>query len=157
MKVENYIGFASMIIALLSLYVSIRTVKAQNKHNALTLMPVCELYTANFDDSFAVEIKNKGLGMMHIEKISFVDEKNNVSKENLFDFIPNKQKLSYNRLEATANIMSGETIYLIKSKELSPEERKELVEILEKVVIYIEYSDVYKNKYEFNLKIEFLR
>lgn len=155
---EILVGIISSFIALMSLWVSIKTTKEQINYNQLSMRPICELYTANFDDDFSIEISNKGLGPLNIDSVELTNTSTIDNQTNLIDFIPkNKRKeLSFNNIQPHKIIISGETIKLIYSKTISKKEKQELIDILSNIEVKIFYSDLYSNKYTFKRKIEFV-
>lgn len=146
---------ATMATAILALFVSIRAMKLQKKHNELNLMPICEIYTANFDNFLAVEVYNKGLGLMEIVTVEFVDT-SGVKYRNLHDMIWYEEGISYNTLEPKKIIMSGEKVVLIDFSNFTDEQRRRVITTLSNVKVYITYRDVYNNKYTFNWPIRFV-
>lgn len=146
----------SLFVAVRALKVSSKTTQAQIQHNVLSMMPVCEIFTANYDDGYlAVEIQNKGLGLMRIESVSFID-KQKVNRKQLIDCIPDRVRLSYFHLEKNQVIMAREKHRLVWGKNLTKEEREGIINNLSDVKVHIEYNDVYSNKYSFDLPIEFV-
>lgn len=162
MELENVIDIVitctsiiSIFIAVKALKISADTTKIQMQHNTLSMMPVCEMYTANYDDGYLfVEIQNKGMGLMCIDNVSFID-KQNISHKQLIDCVSEKSKLSYNFVEKNKILMAGEKLKLIKGDNLTKEERKRIIDELKYIQIHIEYKDVYFNNYIFNYYITF--
>ena len=159
MEFKDYIAMlgdcATMVTAVLALFVSIRALKLQKKHNELSLIPVCEMFTANFDDNLAVEIYNKGLGLMEILAVEFV-HLSGVKYNNLHDLIWFEDGISYNTLEPNKVLMSGEKVVLVGFSKFTDEQRKRIIATLSNIEVYIEYRDVYDNKYTFSCPIRFV-
>lgn len=153
---EILFDVATIITAIAAVVVSVRTNKLQREFNMLSFMPVCELYTANFGDCFSVEIQNKGAGLMRIKEMTLTS-KENVTFDNLPDFVPEKDQLlySFNFVRSGKTLMSGETVYLIMLKSFTNDDRKHLIEALSDIQVHIEYEDVYLNNYVFDQPIEF--
>lgn len=159
---ENFIdiivactSIISIFIAAKALKVSSDTTKIQMQHNMLSMKPVCEMYTANYDDGYlAVEIQNKGMGLMCIDSIVFTDKQGIVHKQ-LIDCVNEKAKLSFLFLEENKVIMAGEKLKLIKGDGLTNNEREKIVDELRGVQVQIEYKDVYFNKYTYDYYVKF--
>ena len=146
---------ASVVIAVLALIVSIRALELQKRHNELSLMPVCEMFTANYDNCIAVEIYNKGLGLMQVVSAEFVDV-NGIKYANLHDLLWEEEGLSYTTLEPKKVLMSGEKVVLVNFEKFSAEQRKRILLKLTNVMIKIKYRDVYNNEYRFSYPICFM-
>lgn len=145
----------SIFIAAKALKVSANTTKIQMQHNMLSMKPVCEIYTANYDDGYlAVEIQNKGMGLMCIDSIIFRD-KQGITHKQLIDCVNEKSKLSYLFLEKNKVIMAGEKLKLVRGDHLTKNEREKLVDELMTVRVQIEYKDVYFNKYFYDDYVKF--
>lgn len=152
---EILFDIATIITAIVAVVISVRTNKLQREFNMLSFMPVCELYTANFDDCFSVEIQNKGAGPMRIKDITLIS-KENVTFDSLPDFVPKKEQLLYSyNFVSGKTLMSGETVYLIMLKSFTNDDRQHLIEALSDIQVHIEYQDVYLNNYVFDQTIEF--
>ncbi|MDE6470137.1 MAG: hypothetical protein K2L19_03860 [Eubacterium sp.] len=146
----------SIFIAAKALKVSADTTKIQMQHNMLSMKPVCEIYTANYDDGYlAVEIQNKGLGLMCIDSIAFID-KQGIAHKQLIACVSEKTNLSYLFLEENKVIMAGEKLKLIKGNNLTNNERERIVDELKGIQVHIEYKDVYFNKYIYEDYIKFV-
>lgn len=145
----------SILTAVMALVVSIKALKAQNKHNELSLMPVCEVYTANFEDYLAVELHNKGLGMLEILEVEFVDV-SGAKYYNLHEMILDKKGMSYNTLWSKKVLMSGEKVTVISFAQCTEEQRKKIISTISDVKIHIKYRDIYKNEYSFDNAIIFV-
>lgn len=151
---SDLIDYVSIVTSIIAIFISVLTVKSQMRHNVLSLMPVCELYTANFDDYLSVELHNKGLGLMRINNVVFTNTKK-LNYSNLIDVLSDKTGLSYNVIGNGKTIMSGEKIELIKLKEFTSEQRKKILTELSNIHLHIEYVDVYLNEYVFDYPIIF--
>lgn len=153
------INYVSLIIAILAIFISVWTTLAQIRHNRLSLMPICEVFTANFNNYIAVEIKNKGLGFMQIEDIYFVNN-DGFRCSNLYDFfnyfIKDKTGLSYMRIDRKEVIMPGEKMFFIKLESLNDTRRIEVIKLIENITVHIKYSDAYRHKYYFSKPIKFV-
>ena len=146
---------ASVVIAVLALIVSIKALELQKRHNELSLMPICEMFTANYDDCLAVEIYNKGLGLMEVVSAEFEDV-NGVKYINLHDLVREEEGLSYSTIEAKKVLMSGERVVLVNFEKFTAEQRKRIIRKLTNVVVRIKYRDVYDNEYRYCYPICFM-
>lgn len=146
--------WAAIVTAVLALFVSIRSLKLQKKHNELSLMPICEMYTANFDNDLSVEVHNKGLGLMGIIEVEFADLRG-VRYKNLHDIIWYEEGISYNTLPPKKVLMSGEKVRLVSFSKLTDEQRQRIITTLSNINVHIRYRDVYNNEYSFEYPIGF--
>lgn len=156
MDFGDIIALMSILIATIAIYISVWTTKTQIRHNVLSMMPVCQLYTEDFDECIAVELKNKGMGLTDIDKIIFIDMKGN-EHTSLLDFIDIDVdiKYSYEYTEEGFIIMPGETVYLLKITEFTQEYRKHIIESLSNINVCFKFRDVYSNEYTFEHSIIF--
>lgn len=150
----DIIDVLTLIIAFGALLTSIATYHKQNKHNELSVLPICEIYTENFDDYMAVNIENRGLGFMKINDVYF--EKNSHKYNNLIDIIEDRTDLSYNLLFKKHVIKADEQLKLIYVAKPSQKVKKTIIENLDGVIVRISYSDAYNKTYSFSLEISFL-
>ena len=160
-EISNLFSIIPIIISLISLFVAIRalnnsieTTKAQIRHNELSVMPICEMYLSNFNDYFSVELINKGMGVMQIQNIQFINPQGERYKY-LIDFISDKSDMSYNNIEEKIIMTAGERIELIKITKNVVERREKLIDELSGIKVRIVYNDVYENTYNFEYCIDF--
>ena len=146
---------ASIVIAVSALVVSIRALELQKRHNELSSMPICEMFTANYDNCLAIEIYNKGLGLMEVVSVEFLDVEG-TKYENLHDLVWGEEGLSYSTIVPKKVLMSGEKIVLINFDTFSEEQRKRILLKLTGVLISLVYRDIYNNEYRFSHPICFL-
>lgn len=152
-KIEIIKDFMLLIISVAALYVSFVSTKIQLEHNRLSELPICMIYTANFDDSISVDLINKGLGPMIIQDYKFT--LNGKEKEQLYKFLSNYKGSSYNCLGKNLVVASNESIYLVKYDVFTTEQRERFIKELSDVKIEINYKDVYNKSYYFEQIITF--
>ncbi len=159
MEFKEYItllaDISAILTAIIALIVSIKALQSQNRHNVLSSMPVCEIFTGNFDNELVVEIYNKGLGLMEINDIMFTNSKG-VTHNNLHEFILDEQSISYNTLPPRKVLMSGEKVVLVSFKDIPYVQQTKIVNILSNITVHISYRDIYNNIYTFDYLIDFV-
>lgn len=147
--------FSTILIAILALFISIKTLKSQNKHNELSARPICEMFTGNFNNELVVEIHNKGLGPMEIIEALFTSS-DGFMHTNLYEFVSNEPGISYNALPPKKILMSGEKVILVSFNDIPSFQQTQIVQILSNITIHISYRDLYDNTYTFDHQIHFL-
>lgn len=151
----------SIFIAGLALLVSICTVGTQIRHNRLTLMPICEIYTYNFTNHVAIDLLNKGMGPLEVTHICFYD-KNKVEFASIPDIIDSTNKMEYlhydfNLIRVNKVIFAGEVISLFELKDISYDKREQIIDLFANLYIHIEYKDVYSHQYTYEYSLSFIR
>lgn len=158
---SEIIAICSLFVAVISIFISIKTTRMQQKHNVLSMLPVCEIFTSNYNDYLDVEIQNKGNGLLKINSVVFTN-KQGLRKKQLIDFVTmnfdfsNDCELSYITVYKDKILMPSEKINLVEMRKVTSDDKIKFCSILQDVDVYIEYSDVYSNNYTFNHKIKFV-
>jgi hypothetical protein len=79
-------AFMAIAVSIISIWISIRTARGQDLHNALTVRPLAEVTVADYEDSVRVKLLNNGTGPMILKAITVSDGRDALS--NLIDWMP---------------------------------------------------------------------
>ncbi|MFT5726213.1 MAG: hypothetical protein ACI8PB_000331 [Desulforhopalus sp.] len=149
-----YIAAFAFLVSVISLYVSVRSMKIQRRHNVLSVRPLPEVTVASYENSLRVRIRNNGNGPLIIK--SFIAKKGGIEKPSVIEWM---EKLQNNRLWThfatdinNRSVLPGKHIPLLELTELDGEvafaENRDLCRSwLEDIECFVEYSDVYESKF----------
>ncbi len=152
------VSICAIIIAIASLGVAIWQGKVTRKHNMLSVKPLPDIFTSNYENKIAVTLENNGTGPLIIKK--FRAYVGNESKSNIIDWMPNIPSGYYwsNWLENFENcaIKPYDSKILLEFKlDLGDKNQTEIRDNIRKslsiVSIEFEYTDIYENKMYFPL------
>lgn len=160
---QNIIAIGSVGIALLAVYISYKstklgadTLKQQQKHNELSVRPICNVGMIQGPLSILIYISNNGVGPMIIKSVETSDNKGN-KKNYPVDWIPKaNRQIFWRELENTA-LLNGSKVdilgfnfeQVIDGKHKAPitkeqiTRREEIRGILKDLTIHIRYADIY--------------
>jgi hypothetical protein len=144
------VSISAIIIALASLVATIWQGKITRKHNILSVKPIPDILTSDFEDKIAVTLENNGTGPLIIKTFkAIISDK---SKSNVIDWMPNLPDGYYwsnwlRDFEGCA-IKPFESKVLLEFKlnnedEKQREIRDDIRRALSKVSIKFEYTDIY--------------
>ena len=146
-------AFLALIISVISICVSIKTLSIQRKHNELSVRPFAEVLVANFENSLRIKLANNGSGPLIINGISISN--GHIEQNSLIDWMP---ELPHDKLWTTFTgnlqnriILAGRDLTLLEltkvAGELNFEESRDIVRAaLSPLTIKVNYSDIYENK-----------
>lgn len=66
-------AFLALLVSIISVWISIRAMSAQQKHNELSVRPLAEVTVADYENSLRVKLINNGTGPMIITDIDVSD------------------------------------------------------------------------------------
>ncbi len=73
-------AFSAVFISLVSLMVAVLTLRAQKKHNKLSVKPVAHISKGDYEDKIFVRLKNYGNGPMFIDSFIVQNERGEFKK-----------------------------------------------------------------------------
>jgi hypothetical protein len=156
---NNFIvSVCAIIIALASLGVAIWQGRVTRKHNILSVKPLPDILTSNFENRIAVTLENNGTGPLIIKK--FRAYLGNESKSNIIDWMPNLPNGYYwsnwlkNFDECAIKPYDSKILLEFKLEledKYKTEIRDNIRKALSKVSIEFEYTDIYDNNMMFPL------
>jgi hypothetical protein len=157
---SNFIvSLSAIIIALASLAVTIWQGIITRNHNILSVKPIPDILTSNFENRIAVTLENNGTGPLIIKTFKAIID--NKSKSNVIDLMPNLPEGFYwsnwlRNFEGSA-IKPFESKLLLEysldhSDKKQAEVRDIIREALSKMSIEFEYADIYNTKMYFPIR-----
>lgn len=150
-----FIAALAFVISVISLYVSIKTLKHQQEHNKLSVKPIPEISLASYENSLRVKLRNNGSGPLLIK--DFFVEKNGEKKATVFAWIgslPNKRLLTHYATDIDGrSILPSKAIPLLELTQKESEKdfaipRDFCRKRLKDLVCFVNYSDVYGTEFE---------
>jgi hypothetical protein len=73
------VAFIALLISVISVGISIWAMRAQQKHNELSVRPLAEITVADYENSLRIKLRNNGTGPMIITDFEVSDGKNKKS------------------------------------------------------------------------------
>lgn len=142
----------AIIIGFLSILLAFLTFRLNKKHQRLSVIPIGDISTWNYENKLSVLLENNGIGPLIIT--SFRATINGVSKNNIIDLMPQLPKGIYwsnyfENFEGSA-IKPSESIILLEFS-LNMKNRKEsefrdlIRRTLSEIVVEFNYTDIYGN------------
>lgn len=147
--------WAPILIALLSLAVSLWFFWIQRKHNRLSVKPILTLVKGDYEDNIFVKLRNKGFGPLIIENIKVFKEDDNKSS-NIMDFMPNlpegKSWSGFSGVLDNVVLSPNEERILVGYTPESENKEEEKIKYdirnnLKDIKINIKYKDIYNTVY----------
>lgn len=146
------IAFLAFCISVISVFFTWRSVKNQQKHNALSVRPLPYITVGDYEDAIFVKIRNNGTGPLIIKSLKVLGTREPVQK--LIDAMP--ALIGGVRWAHFSGLLEGRSIpvagelKLIELKGDSTEDafaksRTVVREALGKLSLELEYTDVYDN------------
>jgi len=149
------IALLAFVASIVSLYVSVSSLKYQRRHNVLSVSPIPEITVADYENSLRVKIRNNGSGPLTIIDFSVVSGQE--SKPSLIGWmgsLPLNRPWTHFALDINGRtIMPGKSLPLLELTSLSEEnnfsENRDLCRSwLKDLSCKVEYTNVYETKFE---------
>ena len=77
---DSIVAASAIIVSLISLWVAIRALSAQKKHNKLSVKPIAHFSKGDYEDKIFIKLKNYGMGPLQITQFDVVKEKSNFKR-----------------------------------------------------------------------------
>lgn len=142
-------------VAVASVYYTHKGLKSQQKHNALSVLPVPFIALADYENLIRVKIRNDGLGPLFIEGIDIIDGEKVNEYDNLVSYLPQPpSSLAWSNFSSgyVRSIRPGDDLVLIEI-EIHTAEKPNVIyrEILRKrlsaLKISVRYTCAYGNAF----------
>lgn len=148
------VAILALIISSISVFISIKTLSIQRKHNELSVRPFAEVEFGDYENSLYVKIKNNGTGPMIIDKVTFSHGANTYST--LIGQMPSLPKegswTTFTGELQDRMILPGREITILELTENFnknwdfAKHRERVRAALSPLSVNINYSDIYENK-----------
>lgn len=144
------IALAALIVSGVSLYIGLRALALQRKHNVLSVKPLPEVSKADFENLLIVKINNNGPGPLIIKSVAVKDGSH--TKESLIEWMPSLPTGMFwetftERLNDRSVPPGGEIIVLQLGGDQSDtafqEVRDDCRVALSRLKVLVEYTDIY--------------
>ena len=158
--VQSITAILAVIIAIISIRYTTKSLREQKKHDVLTVKPIINVGIVNYVDSISIFLFNKGMGPATIQKveISYCCNGENIVRNSIMEIInsihPN-YTLSDGFTDLTGlTFLPNESINIFSIERTQNTNHKEIEQVLAFITGHFWYIDLYENvhKYEFDLK-----
>ncbi len=158
--VQSITAILAIIIAIISIRYTTKSLKEQKKHDVLTVKPIINVGTGNYLDSISVFLFNKGMGPATIQKveISYCCNGKKIIQNSIMEII-NALHPNYTLSDGFTDLtdftfLPDESIDIFSIKRAKNASHKEIEKDLSFIEGHIWYIDLYENvhEYEFDLK-----
>lgn len=153
-------AFLALIVSALSVWISVQTMKSQQKHNKLSVRPLAEVTVADYENSLRVKLRNNGTGPMIITNIDVSKGANH--KRCLVDWmpqvLPNRRIwTNYSSELRDRSLQPGSEIVLLELTECEGEDdfgtcRDKVRAALAPLTVTVCYTDIYKDPMPIRVK-----
>lgn len=140
----------ALVVSVISVWISVRTAKMQQVHNALTVRPLAEVTLANYENSLRVRVHNNGVGPLILNAINVSDGRTTLPS--LIEWMPElpggRPWNDYSKNFQQRSLAVGTFLTLIELTERESEtyfsDCRDLVRrSLEPLAVTVEYTDIY--------------
>lgn len=161
LEASEKIAVASTIIALASFSVAIWQGRLSRRHNILSVKPIPEITSANYENSLSVTLRNNGSGPLIIKSLTV--KKGNSIKDSIIAWmrpLPNDRAWNtYSTNFINRSLLPGQTSILLELTQRESEPNSifkvfstQCREDLYELSCNIEYTDVYKTTFKIYTK-----
>ena len=154
---EIIIAFCAILTSVVSIILTIQTLKTQKQHNLKSVKPIGYIISGNYENDIYIAIGNNGIGPLIIKEFKVSNSR--LSALNLIDIIPSNINDNVTWKDYTSNIVgraikSGDRIYLLRLSfdeiEMQQDKniaiKKELREFLQDLILELTYTDIYEKE-----------
>jgi hypothetical protein len=152
---SDIIASIALIASAIGLIFSYITMRQQRQHNIKSVMPILHVGLWDYEDCLTVTVKNCGLGVAIVKKMTATQANNTEVKGNIYAWLPQKLDANVNYShywtpDTDFVVQPGETINLVripiddtKSEQIAV--REILRAQIGSLTLYMEYRDIYNN------------
>lgn len=156
---STIIAILALLTSVASVVISIFMFRLQRIHNIKSVKPILHIGQWDYENELCVTIKNSGAGIAIIKKLSVLQKTTMQTRDHIYAWLPNKLEANVNYSKYWTPhtefvIQPGEIIDLIKIPidDRKPEQivvREKLRVILSKLVVQLDYEDIYETRMPF--------
>jgi hypothetical protein len=147
---DTIIALCALLVSTVSILIGYFSLKAQQKHNRLSVKPIGKISFVTGDDNIEITIRNDGTGPMLVSNIKVYEDEADI-KNNLRDALPTLQKKNswtVINMGSQFTIGAGEqkTLLKISTDRKTREFRdylKQVLAALKYITLELEYRDIY--------------
>lgn len=147
--------YATIFIAVLSLLITVQSLRDNRKHNRNSLKPIINVIPYDYSNCILIELVNEGVGTAIINNI-VVEKNEHEKKESVYHWMPTlPEGISYNNYLTRSKdipMRAGKIIQIleIRNDELKTTQRQfreQMRGVLRQLTIRINFTDVYGSKF----------
>ena len=152
---EDILGICAIVISLISLVFSLIFSRLQIKHNKNSVKPISAIRLNDYENQISVRIDNVGTGPLIINKLYFKDDTSTSSS--LISMMPEIDQFwstFTEEVDGWAIPINGKITLL----EICPKNnsiKKNIRNVLSKITVFLEYSDIYQTKFSDKKTLDF--
>lgn len=149
------LSFFALIVSIISICFSVKYSNLQIKHNENSVRPISSIVLNDYENKIAVIVKNAGTGPLIIRK--FIAKNPKREEKSLIKLMPNINQAWNTFIEDLENraICVGDELILIELKPETSYVKNIVREILADITIYLEYEDIYGNRFKDSKELVF--
>jgi hypothetical protein len=150
---------SAVFVSSISVIIAVKKKKKQVEYNKKSIKPICSIYLTDNDNFISVNIENNGLGPAKIKDFTCTCDDGSKA-ETLYDLLPEelKHEVFHEIVRRKPDILvisANEKLYLICITPKNDETRQKFRNFLKNVTLYITYTDLYEEEYNFKRKLDF--
>lgn len=163
---EVVIALCALLISMVSIFLTIQTLKVQKQHNLKSVRPIGHITAGDYEDDIYISIVNNGIGPLIIKELKVSNSQ--LSSSSLIDIIPDNINNSVIWTDFASNFINralkpGDRLYLVRltfdETEKQQTNNKNIKETLRKffqhLTLELSYTDIYEKKtYKVTRKLE---
>ncbi len=145
----------AITIGAMALLLTFFTIRSTQRHNRLSVRPAICSWIHTEDDSFTLEIINKGFGLAEIDSYQFFIGSKAVSDDDLRADLTNfvgepSVKILIGGFKKGSFFAKDEKFYALKFESLSVKEDSFYQSLYERYSLVIEYRSLYNDSYKYD-------
>lgn len=148
-------AISAVATSIVSIIYTVIFSRQQMKHNRNSVRPICDIKFKDYEDCISVSISNVGTGPLTIKKIVCDDTERTSST--LLSLMPHIEQYwtTYTEDVTGWTIPVGGQIVLIEIKPQNESIRHQIRSSLEKINIFVKYTDIYDTFFEKSRNLDF--
>ena len=150
LDVSRIVMLITIVMAVTSVVFSALTMAFERSHNKRSIKPFCNLIALVDGEELFLKIENAGMGTMILKSIKIVSESSEeIELEHLRNGYPG-WKIDLLKIDCEIGIAINEEIRILKMKNITD---KKAIEELNEYRLVINYTDLYDQDYEKEIRI----
>ncbi|HIF5567228.1 TPA: hypothetical protein ACX3DA_004634 [Vibrio parahaemolyticus] len=150
LQLTDVIAFFALIVSIVSIYVALKVLRSQTRHNILTVKPLISIDSGDYEDHVYVALRNDGMGPLIIKCCKFI--KNGKVYESLVETVDNLERdFVWNTFKGSVDIIRPqESVMLIEARfnqQTDDDIRNSIRDSLSDTSCSIEYTCLYQEKH----------
>lgn len=150
---SDVIALASLIVAVVSIVLTIAIICITNRQNKLSVKPILKIIPFDFEDKIAIYIKNAGIGPLFRNKLEFKNK--DATASNLIDLMPSHKTIKWSNFSKFPDFVipvNEEELLIELNGDPNNDEfnqfKMEVRKALKDITINCDFEDIYKTKFK---------